>query len=136
MNPTTSIRPIDQPGGQPGQTVEVRARIPAHLRDQLDELASRSFRSLAGEVAAACSSWVEKHHTTSAAPVLIAGLALLAAAPALAQTCGAPSVRIKSDPLNPGGYRATPVTPSPSYPSNLPPGLNRDYSRPNVPGLY
>lgn len=79
---------------------------------------------------------------------------VFAAAPALAQTCGAlgspssiggcvvpgqygaPSVRIKSDPLNPGGYRATPVTPSPSYPTNLPPGLNRDYSRPNVPGLY
>jgi hypothetical protein len=83
-----------------------------------------------------------------------AASSLLAAAPSLAQTCaalgspnsiggcvapgqyGAPSVRLKSDPLNPGGYRAYPVTPSPSYPTNLPPGMNRNYSRPNVPGLY
>lgn len=86
---------------------------------------------------------------------LAGGLSLLAAlAPASAQTCGAlgspysvggcvvpgrsgaPSVRIKSDPLNPGGFRSTPVSPSPSYPTNLPPGMNRDYSRPSVPGLY
>jgi hypothetical protein len=83
-----------------------------------------------------------------------AASSLLAAAPSVAQTCGAlgspssiggcvapgqygaPSVRLKSDPLNPGGYRAYPVSPSPSYPANLPPGMNRDYSRPNVPGLY
>lgn len=82
------------------------------------------------------------------------GLSLLAAAPAMAQTCGPlgspysvggcvapggygnPSVRIKADPINPGGFRSYPVTPTPSYPTNLPPGLDRDYSRPNVPGLY
>lgn len=155
MDPTTSLRPIDTPGTQPAQTVEVRARIPVQLRDQLEQLANRSFRSMAGEVAAACSCWVEQQSKgTAAAPAIVAGLVLIAAAPALAQTCGAlgspgsiggcvvpgqygaPSVRIKSDPLNPGGFRYTPVTPSPSYPTNLPPGLNRDYSRPNVPGLY
>jgi hypothetical protein len=82
------------------------------------------------------------------------GLSLLAVVPATAQTCGplgspnsisgcvvpgqygTPSVRIKSDPLNPGGYRSFPVSPAPSYPSNLPPGMNRDYNRPGVPGLY
>lgn len=155
MEPTPSLRPIDAAGNQQAQTVEVRARIPSQLRDQLDQMASRSFRSLAGEVAAACSAWVEQHSNRTAASALIAGITVLAAtAPATAQTCGAlgspgsfggcvvpgrsgaPSVRIKSDPLNPGGYRSYPVTPSPSYPTNLPPGMNRDYSRPNVPGLY
>jgi len=81
-------------------------------------------------------------------------LSLFAAAPALSQTCGAlgspygvsgcvvpgqygaPSVRIKSDPLNPGGFRSTPVAPAPTFNGPMPPGLNRDYSRPNVPGLY
>jgi hypothetical protein len=82
------------------------------------------------------------------------GLSLLAAAPALSQACGAlgsphgiggcvvpgrygtPSVRIKSDPLNPGGYRSYPVAPSPSYSRPLPPGLNRNYGQPGPPGLY
>lgn len=110
---------------------------------------------MAGEVAAACSSWVEQHSNRTTAPVLIAGITMLAAAtPVTAQNCGplgspnsisgcvvpgqsgTPSVRIKSDPLNPGGYRSYPVSPAPSYPSNLPPGMNRDYSRPGVPGLY
>ena len=80
----------------------------------------------------------------------IVGTTLLAAASALAQTCGplgspsslggcvvpgqygSPSVRIKSDPLNPGGFRFYPVTPSPSYPTNLPGGLNRNYSQPGI----
>lgn len=84
----------------------------------------------------------------------VGGLSLLAAAPAPAQTCGplgspygpggcvvpgnstTPSVRIKADPINRGGFTSSPVSPSPSYPTNLPPGLNRDYSRPGVPGLY
>ena len=137
------------------QTVEIRARLPAQLRDQLDQLAGRSFRSLAGEVAAACSSWVEQHASSSRTlSVVIGGAALLAAAPALSQTCGAlgspygvsgcvvpgqygaPSVRIKSDPLNPGGFRSTPVAPAPTFNGPMPPGLNRDYSRPNGPGLY
>jgi hypothetical protein len=43
------------------QTVEVRARIPAELRDKIEQLASQSFRSMAGEVAAACSFWVDQH---------------------------------------------------------------------------
>jgi hypothetical protein len=82
------------------------------------------------------------------------GLSLLAGAPVQSQTCGplgspygvsgcvvpgqygAPSVRIKSDPLNPGGFRSTPVAPAPTFNGPMPPGLNRDYSRPGVPGLY
>lgn len=83
--------------------------------------------------------------------VAAGGLSVLAAAPALAQTCGAlgspystggcvvpgqygnPSVRIQSDPLNPGGFRSTPVSPPPSFNRPQPPGLNRDYSLP--PGI-
>lgn len=79
------------------------------------------------------------------------GLALVAAAPAMAQNCGAmgspyglsgcvvpgqygnPSVRIKADPLNPGGFRSTPVSPPPNFSRPLPPGLDRDYSLP--PGI-
>lgn len=83
------------------------------------------------------------------------GLSLLAAAPVLSQTCGAylgspysvggcvvpgqygsPSVRIESDPVRPGGFRSTPVAPAPTFNGPMPPGLNRDYSRPGVPGLY
>jgi hypothetical protein len=82
------------------------------------------------------------------------GFSLLAATPALSQTCGAflgspysvggcvvpgqygsPSVRIESDPVRPGGFRATPVAPAPTFNGPMPPGLNRDYSRPSVPGL-
>jgi hypothetical protein len=81
-------------------------------------------------------------------------LSLLSGVPALGQACGplgspysfggcvvpgsgtTPSVRIKSDPLNPGGFRSTPVAPAPTFNGPMPPGLNRDYSRPNVPGLY
>lgn len=80
------------------------------------------------------------------------GLALVAAAPAMAQNCGAlgspysvggcvvpgqygsPSVRIKADPINPGGFRSTPVSPAPSFNGPMPPGLNRDYRLP--PGIY
>jgi hypothetical protein len=86
--------------------------------------------------------------------VLAASASVFAAAPAPAQTCGplgspyrlggcvvpgnstTPSVRIKSDPLNPGGFRSTPVAPAPTFNRPMPPGLNRDYSRPGVPGLY
>ncbi len=121
MDPTSSPRAIDATSSHPGTTVEVRARIPVQLRDQLEQQATRNFRSLAGEVAAACSSWIEQHGASRCV------------APG---QYGAPSVRLKSDPLNPGGYQAYPVTPSPSYPTNLPPGMNRNYSRPNVPGLY
>jgi len=143
------------PEHQQSQTVEVRARIPAKLRDQLEQMAGRNFRSMAGEVAAACSAWVQQHgHAAFAAPLLISSSALLIASPTLAQTCGplgspdslngcvvpgrygSPSIRIQSDPLNPGGFRSTPVSPSPSYPTNLPGGLNRNYSQPGVPGLY
>jgi len=101
---------------------------------------------------AACS----RRAALASRPTLLAwgAITLFSAPTVMAQTCGAlgspssiggcvvpgqygaPSVRIKSDPLNPGGYQATPVTPSPSYPSNLPPGMNRNYSRPSVPGLY
>lgn len=49
------------PEHQQSQTVEVRARIPATLRDQLEQMAGRNFRSMAGEVAAACSAWVQQH---------------------------------------------------------------------------
>ncbi len=79
---------------------------------------------------------------------------MLAAAPATAQTCGplgspygiggcvvpgnstTPPVRIYSDPLNPGGFRSAPVAPAPTFNRPMPPGLNRDYSQPGVPGLY
>lgn len=61
MESTSPLRPIATAEPQQAQTVEVRARIPARLRDQLEQLASRNFRSMAGEVAAACSAWVESH---------------------------------------------------------------------------
>jgi hypothetical protein len=155
METTPSPRPIDAADSHPAQTVEIRARVPAQLRDQLDQLAGRSFRSLAGEVAAACSSWVDQHAKgTLTAPAIAAGVLMLAAAPALAQTCGplgspygiggcvvpgnstTPPVRIYSDPLNPGGFRSAPVAPAPTFNRPMPPGLNRDYSQPGVPGLY
>ena len=60
MESTSPLRPIATAEPQQAQTVEVRARIPARLRDQLEQLASRNFRSMAGEVAAACSAWVEQ----------------------------------------------------------------------------
>ena len=78
-------------------------------------------------------------------------LSLLVGPTALSQTCGAmgspyglsgcivpgqygnPSVRIKADPLNPGGFRSTPVSPPPNFSRPLPPGLDRDYSLP--PGI-
>jgi hypothetical protein len=155
METTPTPGLVATPEASQGQTVEVRARIPATLRDQLERLADRNFRSMAGEVAAACSAWVQLHgQNAKGLPLLISAASLLAAATAPAQTCGplgspygfggcvvpgnssTPPVRIQSDPLNPGGFRATPMSPAPSYPTNLPPGLNRDYSQPGVPGLY
>lgn len=44
-----------------GQTVEVRARLPVALRDQLEQLAARHFRSMAGELAAATTAWIQQH---------------------------------------------------------------------------
>ena len=85
METTPTPGLVATPEASQGQTVEVRARIPATLRDQLERLADRNFRSMAGEVAAACSAWVQQHSQNANAMLLLtAGTALLAAAPAVA----------------------------------------------------
>jgi hypothetical protein len=81
MGTSQSLRAIDSASTQPDETVEDRARIPVQLRDQLEHLAYRCFRSMAGEVAAACSSWIEQDSRGNvAAPLIVGGLVLLAAA--------------------------------------------------------
>jgi hypothetical protein len=68
METSQSLRAIDSASTQPAKTVEVRARIPVQLRDQLEQLASRS-------------SWIEQHSRgNDAAPLIVGALVLLAAA--------------------------------------------------------
>jgi hypothetical protein len=68
MGTSQSLRAIDSASTQPDETVEDRARIPVQLRDQLEQLASRS-------------SWIEQDSRGNvAAPLIVGGLVLLAAA--------------------------------------------------------
>jgi len=68
MGTSQSLRAIDSASTQPDKTVEDRARFPVQMRDQLEQLAS-------------CSSWIEQDSRGNvAAPLIVGGLVLLAAA--------------------------------------------------------
>jgi hypothetical protein len=51
---------------QGAAVAEIRSRIPVSLRQQLDQLAVRNFRSQSGEVAAAVAAWVAQHQSAGA----------------------------------------------------------------------
>ena len=61
LDPASLIHTLNTHCSQGAAVAEIRSRIPTPLRDQLDQLAVRNFRSQSGEVAAAVAAWVARH---------------------------------------------------------------------------